>query len=171
MSYWILVFNQRVIGEIDPDRLLDAVAGSNFRTLCKQYGLDPALIDPALENLSIINSPGGSALKFMLRYRPEGQPPIGVYGWGINSEAGRDILSQALTIASSEAVCEALRAAEQVLGIELFPIQLQDMGLLLGYELARFAADQGRGIIQGLDGIWYRLNRHCAFLPFDTAAS
>ena len=43
--------------------------------------------------------------------------------------------------------------------------QLTDMGLLLAYEVARWIAHQGSGIVLGLDAAWYRLNEHQAFIP------
>ena len=38
-------------------------------------------------------------------------------------------------------------------------------GILLAYEVARWAANLRKGLIYGLDGTWYRLNRHQAFIP------
>jgi len=167
MSYWILVFNQQPVNDLDPDMLFNALARSNFSTLCKQYGLDPGLIDLTREHLAICSAPGSTALCLLLRYRPEGQPLVGVYRWQTDCDTRRKILSRALTNTLSEDVRGKLHTATQIFGIELSPIQVRDMGLLLGYELARWLADQGKGIIQGVDGIWYRLNRYLAFLPVE----
>lgn len=165
MSYWILVFNPKAIHEIDPERLVAALTRSNFTTLCGQYGLDPALIAPALEALSVRIAPETTELAFLLRYCPEGVPPIGVYRWSAGSDKGAELVSRAFADSAPESACSHLQAASQIIGIELSSAQLQDLGLLLGYEIARWAAEQGGGIIRGLDGAWYRLNRHLAFLP------
>ncbi len=167
MSYWILVFNQQRVSDIDPDRLFNALARSNFNTLCKQYELDMGLIDLAREHLAISSAPGSTALCLLLRYLPEGQPLVGVYRWQTGSDTGRKILSRAVKNAFSEEIRGKLQTAIQIFGIELSPTQVRDMGLLLGYELARWLADQGQGIIQGVDGLWYRLNRYLAFLPVE----
>jgi hypothetical protein len=66
-----------------------------------------------------------------------------------------------------ESVRKALSAAVQIVSVELDADQLQDLGLLLGYELARWAAVRGKGVMLGLDGRWYRLNAFKAFLPLE----
>lgn len=170
MSYWILVFNQRTIHEIDPKMLIAALTRSNFNTLCRQYKLDLSQIKPALENLSIQLAPEGTALAFLLSYRPVGGPPTAIYHWPAGGEKGKALLAQALTDSGPGIVSGHLQICSQIIGIELSSAQLQDMGLLLGYEVARWAAEQGKGIVRGLDGIWYRLNSHLAFLPIEDAA-
>lgn len=167
MSDWILVFNQNPIEKINCESLLKAVTASNFGTLCHQYDLDTGLIQPAMQNLEILQTDGTTPFVYLLRYRPKGQCPLRVYRWGVNEETGRALLTQALTEADLAAVRKALSKTVQIMGIELKKEQLEDLGLLLGYELARWAADQGGGILRGLDGIWYRLNRHAAFIPMD----
>jgi hypothetical protein len=167
MSYWILVFNPRPIHEIESKSVIAALTRSNFRTLCEQYGLDPVLIDLALENLAVRIAPENTALAFLLSYRPEGEPSIAIYRWSYGSDNGLAVRSEATGKAASESVVSNLQGSSQIVGIELSSAQLQDMGLLLGYEAARWAAEQGGGIIRGLDGVWYRLNRHLAFLPIE----
>jgi hypothetical protein len=61
----------------------------------------------------------------------------------------------------------ALAHTAQVVAVSLEADQLQDLGLLLGYELARWAAVQGQGIMRALDSRWYRLNAYKAFLPLE----
>jgi len=167
MSYWILVFNPQPIDEINPEELSAALTRSNFHTLCKQYELNAAMIEPALENLSVKIAPEAAALAFLLNYQSETEPSIPVYCWPARSEKGTELLAKALAAADSIAVFGLLHRCSQIIGIELSSVQLQDMGLLLGYEIARWAADSGGGLVRGLDGIWYRLNRHLAFLTLE----
>jgi hypothetical protein len=49
--------------------------------------------------------------------------------------------------------------------VELARLQSSDLGILLAYELARWISFKGTGLIYALDGVWYRLNAHKAFLP------
>ena len=171
MSYWILVFNQQPIDEVTPEQVIPAITRSNFTTLCRQYGLDPVMIEPAKENLAVTLAPRETELFFLLRYRPENEPPIAVYRWEAAGRAGKELLSLAVEAALPDPVQGLLHTTKQIIGVELSPAQLQEMGLLLGYELARWAAEKGKGIVQGLDGVWYHLNRHLAYLPIDTPGS
>jgi len=165
MSYWIFVFNEKPVENINPEGVIKAVTRSNFDTLCQQYDLDPGLIQSALENMEIIQRDGTSSLAFMLRYRPKGHCPLRIYRWGIGEEVGGALLSEALDETALVPIRKDLSKATQIIGIELRKGQLRDLGLLLAHELARWAADRGSGILRGLDGIWYRLNRHAAFIP------
>jgi hypothetical protein len=60
-----------------------------------------------------------------------------------------------------------LNSTNFLIEIELMEHQLSNMGLLLAYEAARWAAFKGGGIIFGLDRTWYRLNQYNAFLPLE----
>jgi len=168
MSYWIHIFNQQLIGDIDSENIKAAITTSNFHTLCEQYQLDPGSIKPALENLDIIKAPVELPLMFLLRYRREDGSPIPVYQWAVDSQAGAEMLNATLERAKG-AIKERLVTTSNIVAVELCKSQLQDMGLLLGYELARWAAEQGNGLIYGLDAEWYYLNRHQAFIPIPEA--
>ncbi len=168
MPYLIRVFNQRPITKIVSEDIITAITTSNFHTLCEQYQLEPRLIDPALANLEIIPAPTPQSLLFLLRYRQENQCPIRIYQWDMGSQAGAERVNAALEMAEVAAFKGKLAKTSYIIAVELLQSQLQDMGLLLGYELARWAAEQGKGLIYGLDGVWYRLNRHQAFVPLPT---
>lgn len=162
MPFLIRVFNLIPIGPVDPQEVLAAITASNYQTLCRQYGLDPALIEPGLARLGVLSAPDMAAPFFTVVYRENGERPIVVNfeDWGT-----RDFETEAFMPP------ESLRGADlntvQLVSIELDEDQLQDLGLLLAYEVARWAAMQGKGVLQGLDGRWYRLNAHKAFLPVD----
>lgn len=165
MSYWIMVFNQRLMDEVDEKKLVTAIAESNIHTLCAQYALDPALIESALMNLSVICAGGQMSPFFVLRYQPEGKPPLVVNRWAVDSAAGCKMLKNAKAELQNDLGEELLDQTHQIIGIELGAGQLRDMGLLLAYELARWAAFEGGGIVRGIDGEWYRLNPNKAFIP------
>ena len=162
MPFMIRVFNSRLVGPLKPHEILAAITESNYQTLCRQYGLDPALIAPGLERLGVLAAPDAEAPFFTVVYRQDGERPIVVslQDWDSNKQPLESGLPPA-------ALQEAFLSTVQLVSIELAEDQLQDLGLLLAYELARWAAVQGRGIIQALDGRWYRLNAHKAFLPVE----
>jgi hypothetical protein len=163
VPYSILVFNRKPISIINPEAVLAAVTGSNYQTLCRQYGLDKELIEPAKAYLRLIGSQGGDSPFFALVYGPAAQRPVMVHLFDLD-QARRAELSTVLA-AAPQALDLNLAASVQVVRIELGREQLADLGLLLAYELARWAAVNGEGVLRGLDGRWYRLNRHRAFLP------
>jgi hypothetical protein len=163
LVYSISVFNTEQIKKIDPQEILAAVTSSNYYTLCAQYGLDPALIEPTLAALKAVIGGQEPGDYFALEYRPPGRRPIFVHLLNL-SDLGLEELNR-LRIGAPQAISEKLRKIKQIVRIELGEDQLKDLGLLLGYELARWAAESGEGVVYGLDGKWYRLNQYKAFLP------
>lgn len=159
MPFSIRVFNSIPLAPINPREILAAITESNYYTLCGQYGLSPALISPSLARLGVLAAPDSEAPFFTVVYRQDGERPlvVTVQDWDGNYSGG----------APSPGLQVALVNAVQVVSIELAEDQLQDLGLLLGYEVARWAAVRGKGIMRALDGRWYRLNRHKAFLPVE----
>ncbi len=163
MAYSITVFNTKLIEDIDPGEIMASLTASNYATLCDQYGLDPALIEPTLACLNIVAGPQNTPDYFVLEYRPQNHRPIVIHLLKPDGLVEGELYR--LRKAASEKIQEKLSEIKQIVSIELSEDQLYDLGLLLGYELARWAAQTGEGVIQALDGKWYRLNRHKAFLP------
>jgi len=168
VSNYIIVCNQRLIeppGEAD---FLAAITRSNFHTLCAQYGLDPAMIHPALAHLTVKFFKRGLSPYFLLYYQPEDKPPLVVH---CISEGNKEkIMQERLPGLDKMLLREELGQTRQIFSIHLSEDQVRDMGLLLAYEVARWAAELGDGVMRGLDGVWYRLNRHSAFIPYDCSS-
>ena len=164
MSFWITVFNHKNIGKITTGKLLESVRESNLRTLCEQYGLDPALIDPAMANFEVLSAPTAQPI-MVIKYRPEGERPVILYRWDTDSLAGADYIEKVVGEVTDPLVEQHLQKTSEVFGLELEESNLGDMGLVLAYELARWLAFRGDGLILGLDSVWYQLNPHKAFIP------
>lgn len=165
MPYRIMIYNQRPLGRFTRESLLAAITVSNFSTLCAQYGLDPALIQPAMDHLAVDMAVGVQAPYFLVRYQPGNQPPIVVSEQEAEGAIRQGHLKEAVGERAPQSVWEHLTRIRAICSVELVDSQLADLGLLLGYELARWAAARGDGIVLGLDGIWYRPNAHHAFIP------
>ena len=159
----VAIFNQKPINQFDPDEIRAAVTESNFHTLCDQYGLDPALIEPVLTCLAIQVPIGERVPFFGLRFAPEPSAPIIVSCWRDEERVASYI--QKYSSVAPEAVQSYLELSKEVFAVDLTHPQNTDLGILFAYELARWLAFQGEGVIYGLDGVWYRLNAHKAFLP------
>lgn len=165
MSNYIVVCNQRLIEPPEEADFLAAITRSNFHTLCAQYGLDPALIGPSKEYLGVRFFAQGLSPFFLLDYQPEGEAPLVVH---CLSDDKREKFLQEKLLEEETLLCKQdLAHTRQIFSIQLSEDQARDMGLLLAYEVARWAAELGNGVMRGLDGDWYRLNRYSAFIPCD----
>ena len=165
MPYRIMVFNQKQLGQFSKAELLTVIKGANFPTLCRQYGLEIALIEPALAHLAVEKAGGDQAPYFLLRYQPNGQPPIIVTEWNRDEIFHHQRLKGFDRQVAFPSLQNYFSRTQAVYSVALVLSQLSDLGLLLAYELARWAAHQGEGIVLGLDGMWYRLNAYQAFIP------
>lgn len=140
------------------------LAKVSFQTLCDQYGLDCSLIDQTLANLEVVS--GGDVLPYwVVNYLPPGGRPLFVYYKGLSIKNSAQILAENPVLNSNSRLAEKLTDLSEIYRIELHASQLQDMGLLLGYEVARWIGFHGRGLVCDLHGEWYALNRHKAFIP------
>jgi len=166
-DFWVQVFNQRRVDPLEEDVLLRVLFDANYTSLCAQYGLDPQGIPAALAHLELIAAPEKIAPFFLLKYRPGDQAPLVIYRWESGHETGARWLKEAEHRAQGSEVRLHLGQTREILGVALRSPQLLDMGLTLAYEIARWAAAKGEGLVYGLDGTWYRLNRHLAFLPLE----
>jgi hypothetical protein len=165
MHYRILVFNLQSLDEFNKEELHRYLLDVSFTTLCDQYQLDPALIEPARSNLEVVVSNEHTLPYFYVKYGSNRVQPLIIYEWDVESERGRGILDGVLKGETTSDVTNALLDVKSIIEIELATLQLKDMGLLLAYEIARWAANKGGGVILGLDKTWYRLNDHQAFIP------
>jgi hypothetical protein len=145
---------------------LDALRAANFDTLCHQYGLNASACEDVLENLAVIGSPvSATAPFFVVRYGPQWHQELVIEGWHVTKSAGKDLLNAFKTLVKCSEIQNNLEKTRIIFTIALTPAQLGDLGRLLAYEVARWAAFHGKGVMRGLDGEWYALNRHQAFVP------
>ncbi len=165
MPYGIVVFNQKTIGPIDQEDVLSTVTESNFHTLCEQYGLAAELLGHGSDHLHLNILLHGDLPVFQLDYRSDYRTPLTVYRWPASSQNGRAYMVQMQNEVEVIVDQEYLTRILQVILIEITRPQLEDLGILLAYEIARWAAFCGNGIMHALDGKWYRLNENKAFIP------
>ncbi len=167
MTYRVIVLNPRSIGAIDPEKFRDQLLQANFYTLAAQYGLDKSMIEGCVSNLEVSTVDPLVAPFFVIKYQGGGQSPLLVYRWTQSDQIGKDIWRDVLPKDVPPHVRHYITDTSEILVIELDRAQLKDMGILLAYEVARWAAIRGSGVVMGLDGKWYRMNRHQAFIPVE----
>ncbi|NLN70380.1 MAG: hypothetical protein GX142_06315 [Chloroflexi bacterium] len=166
MSYTILVFTQHPLTQTRlAQDLLTALRAVHYESLCQQYGLDTALIAPTLKRLSIEQSRGAPLPYFLFHYREKSRPALIVSEWKDMAAWQVRFLADKGTARPPVSARAFISKAQAVYGVALEESQLTDLGLLLAYEIARWLTERGPGIMLGVDGVWYRLNRHQAFLP------
>lgn len=162
----IYVFLSEPIGGATALGLVEALKKTHFLTLCQQYGLDPSEIEDVRGNLEVIGSPNfEKASFFLIKYGLQPHQKLVIEGWNADEPADK-IFLETVTAATDKVVVEdRLVKAKWVMHIALSASQLSDMGRLLAYEVARWAGFHGKGVVRGLDGAWYSLNQHQAFIP------
>lgn len=165
MTYWILIFNQHPLGQFARESLISALRAANFYTLSRQYGLDPVQIPAALDHVDVEMATGGNVPYFLVRYQPKDQSPIVVTEWIVGAERGSQLMMAVINANPPPNPPEQLEKTRFIYSVALERAQLTDLGLVLAYEVARWVAKRGTGWVLGLDGAWYRLNRHQAFIP------
>ncbi len=163
--YSIKIFPQRNIAKTSLCQLKAALEKVSYLTLCRQYGLDSGLIDQTLQNLEVVLSGEDVSPYFIVHYLPPGGRPIIVYRWDPSSKVGSQILVGALGTISEKILTESLSNCAAIYSVSLHASQLKDIGLLLGYEIARWIGFHGGGLVCDLHGDWYTLNQHQAFIP------
>ncbi|MFW5713474.1 MAG: hypothetical protein ACOCYU_02260 [Brevefilum sp.] len=166
-NYWIQVYNNQRIGNLLEQDLVEFLLEANFDSLCSQYGVDEGLIVPALSQLELKGALEGVTPFYVLKYRSEDQSPLIINQWDTDEKVGTDLLGEALIHVNQPRLKDSLRDTWEILVLSLQPDQLVDFGLVLAYEVVRWAAYKGQGLVYGLDGVWYRMNRHQAFVPFE----
>jgi hypothetical protein len=163
MVYSILIFVQEDPKVSPAKRLQKALKEASFSTLCVQYGLDQDLIPSTLENLKVLGGYRDISPYFIVSYRHQGHRPIVVYRW----EAEKELSGPKSFVEENEweRVKVQLPSYSSVFQVELIRDQLSDMGILLGYEIARWIGFYGKGLVRDLHGNWFKLNRNQAFIP------
>ena len=167
MHYSILVFNYQPLDGLNENQLRQRLKGVNFVSLCEQYQLDPTWIEKVKSNLEVLAAKDIALNYFLINYGGKQDRPIVVYEWGVESVIGERIMKNLLNREEDIKANYFLLSCSYILEIELGESQLRDIGLLLGYEIARWGADEGEGIVLGLDRRWYQLNRHKAFIHIE----
>jgi len=143
MDQEILVFNPKSLGKIDPKKLIHILLKVNFATLCSQYGLNSALIGLVKVNLNVVVSENRDFPYFLVKYGGDKDRPLFVYERQPESRKGMSIWDGITGGSNSEEVNTHLSKTNFLVEIELGQKQLSDMGLLLAYEIARWAAVKG----------------------------
>lgn len=174
MPYWITVYCRTPVSSLTPTELLagicgedpSALAGVDYWTFAEGFGIeDEEVVDAALDVLRV--RPGRErGLECEVCYQPElDARPIVVHCWSEPERVAEEIHEAEENRSPPSAAIERLRASREVVGLELGISQLEDMGIVIAYEIARWLAQKGDGLVADDDDQWFRIERGGGWEP------
>jgi hypothetical protein len=163
MAWWLTVYCRKRVESPDPAEIAAGLrgedpggrAGLDYLGLAAEHGIDEAKAKAAIAALSVFPIDEGP---FDLEVRYSNEPearPIFVHGWSGTERVAEEIREAVENREPPKSTLARVKAAKQVIGIELGYSQLRDMGLVIAIELARWLAQKGDGVFVDDDGEWF----------------
>ena len=162
MASWITVYCRKSVGAVSPDQLLagitdkdpSASAGVDYWTLAESYAVEEDAVDTALEALRV-EAEGPGFEVYSVRYCAAPRlRPVFVRRWADEARVRRELDEAAELRKPSASTSKLLEQTREVIGIELGATQLNDFGIVVAYEIARYLAQIGDGLICDLQDGW-----------------
>jgi hypothetical protein len=161
MAAWLTVYCKRSLAHVTAAAIAGALADADLHTRAEGYDLPEEQADAALANLRVeaMDSSDGRFCK--VSYRPGQSRPLFVYRWAAKDGVDEE-LAEALEDLSPDAelIRPVLAQTVEVAAVELGWNQVEDMGLVLGVEIARYLAEQGEGLLKDQEDDWWLLDGH-----------
>lgn len=163
MALWLSLFCQTSTTHVTSSQLLDglrgrdqrALAGVDYHTLAEDYDVKDELVRPAVAALKVDALSGGDG--YEISYG-EGVRPVFVRRWTDPPRVAEEIQEMHDRLGSAaEPAAAWIRACREVIGIELSANQLEDMGVVIAYEAARYLAQKGNALILTDQDRWLRV--------------
>ncbi len=176
MPAWITVYCGRLVGPLSGTDLRrgilggdpSALAGVDYLTLAEPFDIDDEdIVDETIQQLEVVADVDPDPDLYEVRYRREELRPIVVHRWR-QPDRVREEVTEVLELRDLEIpdprLADRLRDSREVVGIELGFSQLEDMGVVVGYEIARYLAQRGDGLVLDEGDRWVRVVEG-AFVP------
>lgn len=163
MAWWLTVYCRSSVATLDPQQLADglrdrdpeAPAGVDYDSLAEEYEIADELLEEAIEQLAVV-SVSPKPLDVEIRYRRDPQwRPIVVHLWNDPARVAEELEETHEGRDPPDGALPYLSACREIVGIELGFSQLDDMGLVIACELARYLAQKGDGIFVDDNNEWY----------------
>jgi hypothetical protein len=178
MPAWITLFCRRSVVDVSPNALKAGIldkdpstsAGVDYNALADDYGVDEKLVDPALKNLEIASVEPANAdgfTRYSLRYTAADTRPVLIHRWTDSDHLKKETVDETIELLTSRQrfIAELLQRTKEVIGIEFGYSQLEDMGVVLAYEVARYLGARGDALIQNDLGKWLIIGKRGGFDP------
>ncbi len=163
MAWWLTIYCREPVSALSPAQLLvgirgedpSALAGVDYWTLAEHFGIeDEAVVDAALDLLRV-REPGATGLECEVAYRPEDDVrAIAVHCWTEPERVAEELEEAQEGRSPPPEALPRLRASKEIVAIELGFSQLEDMGIVFAYEIARWIAQKGDGLVVDDDDCW-----------------
>jgi hypothetical protein len=158
VASWISVYCRKSVGRITTAQLLDGIrdrdpkahAGVDYYTLAEDYDVGEPAVRAALVKLAIEDHDPFD--DYMVSYGV--RRPVFVRRWTNASPHVEEAIERT---PPSPALAKRLRASREAIGIELGASQLSDFGIVVAYEVARYLAQKGDGVIADLQHRWTKV--------------
>lgn len=164
MPNWIFLCCRRPLRQLAASRLAagiigddpQAPAGVDYLTLAEDYPVGRRsryedLVAKAVDEVTVARSRSLGNVSYEIRYAPWPAQPILIYRWDLRSE-GKAILQSLIQKGAPPDRSSA--KFRELVGIQLRCHQLEDMGIVFAYEVARYLGQRGDAVILNDQGEW-----------------
>jgi hypothetical protein len=171
MAAWVVLYCQRSLADVTPEQVLAGIDDADWWTLAEDYGFeDEKVVNAAVKRLRIKELPGDDSgqYRWELQYRPRGRRQIGIERWtnpvlvADEMRTAREALAR-VRKPGARTVREHLARVRETVGIELGWDQLEDIAVVFAFEVARWLAHAGKGLIEDYNDEWWGLTRGGAY--------
>ena len=170
MAAWLTVYCTRSVRKVTAAQLRKVIDDADIHTIAEGFGIDDDDVDQALAQFSIEPVTRQEGVKFCLRYRHARYRPVLIHLWvkaaRVKTER-EEALEQFDGIQGRGvgSVRRHLSRVVEVVAVELGWDQLEDMGVVLGGQVAEYFASVGAGLIRDQNDDWWTVkNRIPALL-------
>lgn len=162
MAWWITVYCRRDVGPLDAERLHRgitdrdpaAMAGVDYMTLAEDYGIDDDALAEAAASSLVVTEP--------LEVTWEGNArPLVVHRWSKPERVAEELDEANEVRAPPHELADRVKETKEIFAIELGFGHLEppNMGVVFAYEIARYVAQLGDGLIVDDDDHWQVIER------------
>jgi hypothetical protein len=161
MAAWFTIYCTRSVSHVTATDITSALNAMDFYTLAEGFNIDDEeVVDKALSQLQVKPSSDRESW-FEIRYRAPKLRPLIVHLW-TSPDRVREELTESLAeyLASRKGqgaarVRSLLSEVVEVAAVELGIWQLEDMGLVIGGQIAEYLAGVGAGVIRDTGDEWW----------------
>lgn len=162
MAWWITVYCGSDVA-IDGDALIASLRGrdaASVTALAEDYEVDAAAVETALTDLRVTD-----ALEVFYRADPSTRPIV-VHVWREAAMVAEELVDARETRGAPAAAEPYPSRCAAIVALELGFSNLEDVGVVIAYEIARHLAQTYDGVIVDDDDRWERVE-HGALVPLD----
>jgi hypothetical protein len=161
MPTWITVYCRTSVAHIHPADILMGIQSTNLFTAAQAYDIhDAEIVREALAHMHVDPGRQPGFVAYELSYRPSTERQVMIRRWTEPAVVQADIADTFAKLAYVyDAGADWIRAhlgqVQEIVAIEMGRAQLDDMGVVLAYEVARWLATIADGLIEADDGAWW----------------